>query len=164
MPVDHNDIVLFMLAGCGISHPTVLFRRSAVLQVGTTKNIGGAEDYDLWLRVAVPISQFSMCRYYIIEYMTKVVCKFTLWNKANRLAEQWMNVSVELRLYCMAAQKASEVRLRAWRHPYAIKLLYQIAQHLQHSQNRKLVDISEFSSLLLDGSYIVKRRHLLLLW
>ena len=35
-----------------MNHPTVLFRRSAVLAVGNYRNIKPGQDYDLWLRLA----------------------------------------------------------------------------------------------------------------
>lgn len=36
---------------CPINHPTVMFRRSAVLQVGNYRPLRSMQDYDLWMRM-----------------------------------------------------------------------------------------------------------------
>ena len=150
LPVHHDDIDLFMLASNGISHPTVLFRRSAVLQVGNYQDlVGGAEDYDLWLRVAVhhKLANFpTPLLHYRVHDKSCTQIAYSWKQSKNRLADQWDECVCKIAplLYGCAESEARLLRTR--RHPYAIGLLYQIAQHLEHSQNRKLVDIlrSEF--------------------
>ncbi|MDF0530641.1 glycosyltransferase [Tsukamurella sp. 8F] len=52
-PVDHERIVSALLQGQhAISHPTVAFRKDAVLEVGGYWNEGLAEDWDLYLKLA----------------------------------------------------------------------------------------------------------------
>ena len=150
LPVYHDDIVLFMLASCGLSHPTVLFRRSAVLQVGNYReSVGHAEDYDLWLRVAVHhrLANFPMpLLYYRVHDKSCTQIAYSQKESKDRLANEWNECvcSIAPRLYGCSESEARLLRTR--RHPCAIRLLYQITQHLQHSQNRKLLDIlrSEF--------------------
>ena len=56
-PLVHDDIVHVLLRCNCIGHPSVLFRRSAVLDVGNYDDRAPVEDYDLWLRLA---SRFRM--------------------------------------------------------------------------------------------------------
>jgi glycosyltransferase involved in cell wall biosynthesis len=51
MPEDHDAIVRLMRANNALNHPTVVFRRSLVLEVGGYRSLPHLEDYDLWARV-----------------------------------------------------------------------------------------------------------------
>jgi glycosyltransferase involved in cell wall biosynthesis len=53
LPLSHEDIMHRMLYAWVMYHPTVLFRREAVLEAGNYRDIQPVEDYDLWMRVAV---------------------------------------------------------------------------------------------------------------
>lgn len=50
--LDHDDIVHQLLYRCALRHPSVMFRKSAVLAVGNYGDMGPSEDYDLFLRLA----------------------------------------------------------------------------------------------------------------
>lgn len=51
-PTDHGRIVRTMHQKNGMAHPTVVFRKEAVLSVGGYQNPGQpAQDYDLWSRM-----------------------------------------------------------------------------------------------------------------
>ncbi len=52
-PLAHDDIVHALLAGNPIGHPSVLFRRSAVLAAGNYNGGAILEDHDLWFRLAL---------------------------------------------------------------------------------------------------------------
>ncbi|WP_129126149.1 glycosyltransferase [Geomonas oryzae] len=53
-PVDDVGLKLALSVICAIGHPTVVFRREAVLKVGGYREeFHAAEDYDLWTRLAV---------------------------------------------------------------------------------------------------------------
>jgi glycosyltransferase involved in cell wall biosynthesis len=49
---DHESIVRERFVESPIAHPTVLFRRQAVVELGGYRDLDWAEDYDLWLRCA----------------------------------------------------------------------------------------------------------------
>jgi len=51
-PSDHEGIVLRSLLSNPMGHPSVMFRRDAVLEVGNYRELPNVEDYDLWLRLA----------------------------------------------------------------------------------------------------------------
>ena len=51
VPETHEEIVRFMRRRCPIMHPTVLYRRSAVLACGNYRSVPYFEDYDLFVRM-----------------------------------------------------------------------------------------------------------------
>jgi glycosyltransferase involved in cell wall biosynthesis len=51
-PLTHIDIVCRMLSSNPIGHPSVVFRRSSVIEAGNYNRESLLEDYDLWLRMA----------------------------------------------------------------------------------------------------------------
>jgi glycosyltransferase involved in cell wall biosynthesis len=51
-PCSHMDIVCQMLSRNPFGHPSVMFRREAVLAAGNYDSEADLEDYDLWLRMA----------------------------------------------------------------------------------------------------------------
>jgi hypothetical protein len=52
LPLEHEDIVLRLLRQWSMWHPSVLFRREAVLAAGNYGDEKPAQDYGLWLRLA----------------------------------------------------------------------------------------------------------------
>ena len=51
-PGSHEEIVLGLLCRNSMVHPTVVFRREAVLRAGNYSEVPNVEDYELWLRMA----------------------------------------------------------------------------------------------------------------
>ena len=51
VPLDNEDIYRYMKSRCAFNHPTVMFRKSAVLSVGNYKDCFWNEDYYLWIRM-----------------------------------------------------------------------------------------------------------------
>ena len=51
-PTTHVGIVISMLFKNSIAHPSVVFKKSAVLNAGNYGTFDQAEDYELWLRLA----------------------------------------------------------------------------------------------------------------
>jgi hypothetical protein len=51
MPLRHEAIVRRLRWSNPINHPTVLVRRSAVLEAGNYRDVPSLEDYDLWVRM-----------------------------------------------------------------------------------------------------------------
>lgn len=51
VPETHHEITRFMRRRCPIMHPTVIFKRSAVLACGNYRSVPYFEDYDLFLRM-----------------------------------------------------------------------------------------------------------------
>lgn len=51
VPLDNEDIYKYMKSRCAFNHPTVMFRKTAVLKVGNYKDWFWNEDYYLWIRM-----------------------------------------------------------------------------------------------------------------
>ncbi|MDR0451335.1 MAG: glycosyltransferase [Treponema sp.] len=50
-PLSHSELVRFSRRRNPMNHPSVMFRKSAVLTAGNYRDMPGFEDYDLWLRM-----------------------------------------------------------------------------------------------------------------
>jgi glycosyltransferase involved in cell wall biosynthesis len=51
VPITHEEIVKNSQIKCPFNHPTVMYRKLAVMQVGNYKKFHGFEDYYLWVRM-----------------------------------------------------------------------------------------------------------------
>lgn len=51
VPLDNEEIYRYMKSRCAFNHPTVMFRKEAVLKVGNYKDWFWNEDYYLWIRM-----------------------------------------------------------------------------------------------------------------
>ncbi|TDU71397.1 glycosyl transferase family 2 [Prosthecobacter fusiformis] len=58
LPLTHDDIVTQMLVRSALTHPALMFRRSAVLQAGNYSFPKPVEDLDLYLRI---VNLFEVC-------------------------------------------------------------------------------------------------------
>lgn len=132
-PLHPNDILHFMLRSCVIWHPTVIFRRSRILAAGNYRDIPSAEDYDLWLRVAhhdrLANLDASLVQYRVHD---QSVTQTTAAKKG--LAQ------ISNQCFCQNAQALygcspnDALLLRERRHPQPIRVLKEIAYHLQSTQ------------------------------
>ena len=57
--VSHKGIMADMFVESPFVHPGVMFRKNRVLDVGGYRDMGWAEDYDLWLRLAAAGTRFA---------------------------------------------------------------------------------------------------------
>jgi glycosyltransferase involved in cell wall biosynthesis len=57
--LDHDSICRDLFVESPFVHPSVAFRRAAVLALGGYRDSGWAEDYDLWLRLAQAGARFA---------------------------------------------------------------------------------------------------------
>lgn len=53
VPEKYDEIEKFMKRRCAILHPTVMYRKSAVLKAGNYRNVMLYEDYDLFIRMVL---------------------------------------------------------------------------------------------------------------
>jgi len=66
--VSHAEIVREIFVESPLPHPSVMFRKKAVLAVGGYQDNGWAEDYDLWLRMALAGSRFGKVPETLVEW------------------------------------------------------------------------------------------------
>jgi len=57
--LDHSEIMRDLYVESPFTHPSVMFRRDTVAALGGYRDCGWAEDYDLWLRLALTGALFS---------------------------------------------------------------------------------------------------------
>jgi hypothetical protein len=57
--LDHAAIIRDLYVESPFTHPSVMFRRDAVLKLGGYRDRGWPEDYDLWLRLAGSGARFA---------------------------------------------------------------------------------------------------------
>ncbi len=57
--VSHEEIIRDMFVESPFVHPSVMFRKDAVLTAGGYRQVEWAEDYDLWLRLAAAGARFA---------------------------------------------------------------------------------------------------------
>jgi len=51
VPTEADDVESFARFRCPVNHPTVMFRRTSVLEAGNYRPLRTAQDYDLWMRM-----------------------------------------------------------------------------------------------------------------
>ena len=52
-PLRHGNLAAVSLTQCPLNHPSVMFRKEAVLQAGNYRDVKPLEDWDLWTRLAL---------------------------------------------------------------------------------------------------------------
>jgi glycosyltransferase involved in cell wall biosynthesis len=137
-PLNHDDIVHSLFTRNTISHPSVMFRRSVVLDVGNYHALPNVEDYDLWLRMAVRHKLANLNRPLIF---------YRLHSKSETRSKIREGTLQHLADECLAKHAPSlfgctedEARLlRKRQHPLSISILYKIAKHLHQTQGGTLM-------------------------
>ncbi|MBV9848917.1 MAG: glycosyltransferase [Armatimonadetes bacterium] len=152
LPLRHADIVHFNLHGNGMAHPTVMFRRSAVLEAGNYRDVGpvNVEDYDLWLRMSAR-HQLANLDVPLVRYRIHDKSVTQIAIAQNKLLD-----AMDARFYEQALPvygcPLDEARmLRERRHPRAIRALQRIARHLEQSQPATAGDVLRSPSFVAAG-------------
>lgn len=134
LPLGHNDIVHRMLYAWVMWHPTVLFRRQAVLAAGNYRNWDPCiEDYDLWMRLAVTgkLANLGEC---LVKYRVRSdgATQVAIREGTMAAAVQKCFVMNAPRLFGCTEQEAG--RLRTERTRALTPVLFRIAHHLAVTQ------------------------------
>lgn len=140
LPLKHGDIVQRMLHAWVMWHPTVLFRRQAVLQVGNYRNWDPLiEDYDLWMRLAVKhkLANIDAC---LVRYRVMDTGATFLAIRKGLLEKAIQKCFVMNAPHLFGCSEAEAVRLRTDRTPAITPLLMRIARYLCQTQGGKLED------------------------
>ncbi len=158
-PTDHQDIVTYMLRGPGMAHPTVLFRRSAVLEAGNYRNVGpvNVEDYDLWLRLAVH-HRLANLPVSLLFYRIHKQSASAIAERDGLLRKASIDYFVKNApaLYGCSEREARLLLTR--RHPCAILALYRIAGHLErHSGGKRTTRMRSATFLRVARRFVVRK-------
>jgi len=140
LPLKHDDIVHRMLYAWVMWHPTVLFRREAILAAGNYRNWDPCiEDYDLWMRVAVThkLANLDEC---LVKYRVRATNVTTLAIKNGTLVQaiQQCFVMNAPKLFGCSEQEAAILRTDQTRS--LAPVLLRIARHLCQTQGGRLED------------------------
>jgi acetyltransferase-like isoleucine patch superfamily enzyme/glycosyltransferase involved in cell wall biosynthesis len=142
VPSEQDDIVNEMLYRNSIAQPSVMFRRSAILEVGNYRqaewNGLNLEDYDLWLRVAASNYKIANLNLPLVKYRIhpRSTTQIALRENRSNIAE--INCICEYS-YILFGCTSNEIKLlREKQHHLAIYPLYKIAKHLSKTQGGEL--------------------------
>ena len=82
----HEDICLEIFVESPLCHPTVVFRKQLVLDLGGYQERGWPEDYDLWLRMAAAGCRFAKLPEVLLDWrehpdrLTRIDSRYSLEN------------------------------------------------------------------------------------
>ena len=68
VPQTHSEIYKYTFYRCPFNHPTVMFRKEAVLKVGSYQKMPFFEDYYLWIRMAIAGCRFHNSPEVLLHY------------------------------------------------------------------------------------------------
>ena len=133
LPLAHNDIVHRMLFSWVMCHPSVLFRRKAVLEAGNYLDLPMAEDYDLWMRLAVKhrLANLDMC---LIKYRIHERSTTQQAIRHGLLQEITSKRFVMNAPSLFGCSKKEAASLQARSIKFSMPLLLRIARHLSRTQ------------------------------
>jgi len=162
VPLDHDDIVHSLLYHNIISHPSVLFRRSAVLELGNYQRMPNVKDYDLWLRMA---ARYKLANLDLPLIYYRIHTKSTTQTKNREgtlieLIDECVSKNAPVLFGCTGSEAKA---LRDRHHRLAIRILYKIARHLHKTQGGNLLDrlrsdsFIELSQKLMSSQDIISR-------
>lgn len=133
VPCSHDDIVLRLLTGNPLPHPTVVFRRAAVLAAGNYRDVGAGQDYDLWMRLAVRHRLANLgeplLRYRI--HGQSITQSVSQENRVEAVADARFVANAPDLFGCPPAEARM---MRERRHPRIVGMLWRIARHLRRTQ------------------------------
>ena len=130
---EHDDLVHMMLMESPLGCPTVLFRRSAVLDVGNHRDVPLVEDYDLWLRLAAR-HKLATLDETLLHYRIHARSATTLASAANQVVPAAAACFARNAPDLFGLSEVEALRLRQQRHPFALAPLVRAARHLSRTQ------------------------------
>jgi glycosyltransferase involved in cell wall biosynthesis len=167
VPLNHNDIINTMITGNAMAHPSVIFKRSAVLNVGNYRDLYfqkwnevNIEDFDLWLRI-------SQC--YRLENINIPLVKYRVHHgsttqiaiKENRMNQAVNNCLLENSPLAFGCSESNMRLLRERNHPFAIRSILQIAKHLQQIHGGTLMERLSSPSFIYSAKKLVSYKDII---
>jgi glycosyltransferase involved in cell wall biosynthesis len=101
-PVKHDDIKAEMIFHNPIAHPTVMFRKSAFIEINLFYNECASEDYDLWMR-AIQVLKIENISQVLLKYRVGVgmstnsheqVCQVAARNVRKQVLKNYFNLDL----------------------------------------------------------------------
>jgi len=138
LPSRHDDIVHRMLYAWVMWHPTVVFRRQAVMTVGNYRDFSPLiEDYDLWMRLAVrnQLANLDGC---LVNYRVREEGATEQAIKQGVLTPALLNCFATNAPALFGCSEQEAIRLRSRNSRFLLPLLLRIARHLCRHGERTL--------------------------
>jgi hypothetical protein len=159
LPLDHHNILNHLIANSPLAQPSVLFRRSAVLQAGNYANVGSinVEDYDLWLRLA-RTHQLANLPGVMLQYRVHPGSTTVQATRAGLLTQAADECFIRHgpALFGCTAEEAALLRNRA--SPFAWPVLVRMCQYLERTQGVPTRERLRMRSFVDSAQQLVGRR------
>lgn len=154
VPLHHDDIVNMMLSSNCIAHPSVLFRRSAILEIGNYQELSNIEDYDLWLRVATQFKLANLDKP-LVRYRRhdRSVTQQAIREERIQQLEDDCFCRNSLALFGLSEGKARLLRER--KHPFAVSAIAKIAKHFQKADRGGLPEIFRCQTFIKSSKQLI---------
>ncbi len=136
LPLCQLEICWRLLYASALAHPTVLFRRSAVIGVGNYRNTL-LEDYDLWLRLA-PRHKLANLDREILRYRIHGNSFTTQVTSGNRIGPAAIDCVCENGRALFGITPTELRLLREGKHPCALYALFRMSRHLNRITGERL--------------------------
>jgi GT2 family glycosyltransferase len=136
LPQSHADIVCTLLSKCPFIHPSVMFRREAVLAVGNYRDLpdwrgANIEDYDLWSRLAAAGHTLRNLPDLLLSYRVHEKSSTQRSLQTNRLASAKISCFAENAPKLFGMSSSAALKLQQRRLFCAIPLIRQISHYLR---------------------------------
>jgi glycosyltransferase involved in cell wall biosynthesis len=158
LPLEHDDIVHRMLYSFVLWHPTVLFRRKAVLVAGNYRNWNPLiEDYDLWMRLAQnhKLANLDRC---LLKYRVRLDGATLAAEREGTLGMALQQCFEENSYGLFGCTPEEARRLRSRGSVFKLPVLVKIARHLCATQGGRLEQRLTSESWLRAMNRLVRRR------
>ena len=158
LPLNHDDIVHRMLHAFVMWHPTVLFRRDAIVEVGNYRDWNPMiEDYDLWMRLARShkLANLNLC---LVKYRSRAEGATFVALREGTLRNAIQRCFEENAPPLFGCSPGEAKRLRSKSELFKLPLLIRIARHLCTTQGGRLDQRLFSESWLIAMSELVGRR------
>jgi hypothetical protein len=132
-PLAHEDVVNTFLHHNPVGHPTVLFRRAAILEVGNYDPAMAWEDYDLWLRLAQRYRLANLPEY-LVNYRLHPQSISLQQQKAKQMEHLMERIFTSQVSVLFGLTPAEAGRLHAKRDSLVIARAWKMARHLARTQ------------------------------
>jgi glycosyltransferase involved in cell wall biosynthesis len=98
VPQGTNDIIKYMKKRNAFNHMAVMFKKTAILNVGNYKGVNGFEDYDLWIRLVQ--------RGYLVDNLQEILVYVRIGNNmiGRRIGLDYIKREIEF-LYAQKKRK-----------------------------------------------------------
>jgi acetyltransferase-like isoleucine patch superfamily enzyme len=135
VPTSHEAIVHKFLLSNYMAHPSVLFRREAIIQVGNYHPLSNVEDYDLWLRLA-SVYQLANIAEPLVYYRIHEQSETRIAIKEKRIEPLIHERLIAHAPKLFGCHESEMKQLLNRKHPSTLQAIQHIAKHLEATQEK----------------------------